>query len=154
MEYVTQVLIEQVCEEIATENIELFRCHALMKATAKDYVREAQIRLILQPVINGLLTVFRSKKGIEKQLTKILARLQEESPQEPGYTAGNIVNLLKSLGIDFTGYDFSHLSIWQADLRKVNLHHVNFQNADLTKSVFPKHSVGSCLWPLAPMANS
>ncbi len=136
MEYVTQVLIEQVCEEIVTENIELFRCHALMKATAKDYVREAQIRLILQPVINGLLTVFRSKKGIEKQLTKILARLQEESTQEPGYTAGNIVNLLKSLGIDFTGYDFSHLSIWQADLRKVNLHHVNFQNADLTKSVF------------------
>ncbi|PMB09006.1 hypothetical protein CEN49_07985 [Fischerella thermalis CCMEE 5273] len=136
MEYVTQVLIEQVCEEIVTENIELFRCHALMKATATDYVREAQIRLILQPVIDGLLTVFRSKKGIEKQLTKILARLQEESPQEPGYTAGNIVNLLKSLGIDFTGYDFSHLSIWQADLRKVNLHHVNFQNADLTKSVF------------------
>ncbi|PMB48502.1 hypothetical protein CEN39_22905 [Fischerella thermalis CCMEE 5201] len=136
MEYVTQVLIEQVCEEIATENIELFRCHALMKATAKDYVREAQIRLILQPVIDGLLTVFRSKKGIEKQLTKILARLREESPQEPGYTAGNIVNLLKSLGIDFTGYDFSHLSIWQADLRKVNLHHVNFQNADLTKSAF------------------
>ncbi|PMB27299.1 NB-ARC domain-containing protein [Fischerella thermalis] len=136
MEYVTQVLIEQVCQEIATENIELFRCHALMKATAKDYVREAQIRLILQPVIDGLLTVFRSKKGIEKQLTKILARLQEQSPQEPGYTAGNIVNLLKSLGIDFTGYDFSHLSIWQADLRKVNLHHVNFQNADLAKSVF------------------
>ncbi|OKH11074.1 hypothetical protein NIES592_22820 [Fischerella major NIES-592] len=136
MEYVTQVLIEQVCEEIATENIELFRCHALMKATATDYVRESQIRLILQPVIDGLLTVFRSKKGIEKQLTKILARLREESPQEPGYTAGNIVNLLKSLGIDFTGYDFSHLSIWQADLRKVNLHHVNFQNADLAKSVF------------------
>jgi WD40 repeat protein/transcriptional regulator with XRE-family HTH domain len=136
MEYVTQVLIEQVCQEIATEKIELFRCHALTKATAKDYVREAQIRLILQPVIDGLLTVFRSKKGIEKQLTKILARLREKSPQEPGYTAGNIVNLLKSLGIDFTGYDFSHLSIWQADLRKVNLHHVNFQNADLAKSVF------------------
>ncbi|WP_315790358.1 NB-ARC domain-containing protein [Fischerella sp. JS2] len=136
MEYVTQVLIEQVCEEIATEKIELFRCHALMKATAKDYVREAQIRLILQPVIDGLLSVFRSKKGIEKQLTKILARLREESPQEPGYTAGNIVNLLKSLGIDFTGYDFSYLSVWQADLRKVNLHHVNFQNADLAKSAF------------------
>ncbi|MBD2434074.1 MULTISPECIES: NB-ARC domain-containing protein [Fischerella] len=136
MEYVTQVLIEQVCEEIATENIELFRCHALMKATATDYVRESQIRLILQPVIDELLTVFRSKKGIEKQLTKILARLREESPQEPGYTAGNIVNLLKSLGIDFTGYDFSYLSVWQADLRKVNLHNVNFQNADLAKSVF------------------
>jgi WD40 repeat protein/transcriptional regulator with XRE-family HTH domain len=136
MEYVTQVLIEQACEEIATEKIELFRCHVLMKATAKDYIRETQIRLILQPVIDGLLTVFKSKKGIEKQLTQILARLREESPQEPGYTAGNIVNLLKYLGTDFTDYDFSHLTIWQADLRKVNLHNVSFQNADLAKSVF------------------
>jgi WD40 repeat protein len=136
MEYVTQVLIERVCEEIAAEDIELFRCHALMKATAKDYVREAQIRLILQPVRNGLLSVFRSKKGVEKQLTTILVKQREESPQEPGYTAGNILNLLKHLGTDLTGYDFSHLAVWQADLRKVNLHNVSFQNADLAKSVF------------------
>ncbi|WP_392436056.1 NB-ARC domain-containing protein [Chlorogloeopsis fritschii PCC 9212] len=136
MEYVTQVLIERVCEEIAAEDIELFRCHALMKATAKDYVREAQIRLILQPVVNGLLSVFRSKKGVEKQLTTILVKLREESPQEPGYTAGNILNLLRHIGTDLTGYDFSHLTVWQADLRKVNLHNVSFQNADLAKSVF------------------
>ncbi|MCX7593550.1 MAG: NB-ARC domain-containing protein, partial [Fischerella sp.] len=136
MEYVTQVLIERVCEEIATEKIELFRCYALMKATAKDYVKEAQIRLILKPVINGLLTVFRSKRGIENQLTKILARLREESPQEPGYTGGNILNLLCQLETDLTGYDFSDLNIWQADLRNVKLHDVNFQNANLTKCVF------------------
>ncbi|WP_026733712.1 NB-ARC domain-containing protein [Fischerella sp. PCC 9605] len=136
MEYVTQVLIERVCEEIASENIELFRCHALMKATAKDYIKEAQIRLILKPVRNGLLTVFRSKRGIENQLTKILARLREESPQEPGYTGGNILNLLCQLETDLSGYDFSHLTVWQADLRNVKLHDVNFQNANLAKSVF------------------
>ncbi|MDM9385148.1 NB-ARC domain-containing protein [Chlorogloeopsis sp. ULAP01] len=136
MEFVTQVLIERVCEEIAAEDIELFRSHALIKATAKDYVREAQIRLILQPVVNGLLSVFRNKKGIEKHLTTVLVKQREESPQEPGYTAGNILNLLKHIGTDLTGYDFSYLTVWQADLRKVNLHHVNFQNADLAKSVF------------------
>ncbi|NWF62420.1 MAG: NACHT domain-containing protein [Fischerella sp.] len=136
MEYVTQVLIERVCEEIASENIELFRCHALMKATAKDYIKEAQIHLILKPVINGLIAVFRSKRNIENQLTKILARLREESPQEPGYMAGNILNLLCQLETDLSGYDFSHLTVWQADLRNVKLHDVNFQNANLAKSVF------------------
>ncbi|TFI54554.1 NACHT domain-containing protein [Mastigocladus laminosus UU774] len=136
MEYVTQVLIEQLCEEITTENFDLFRCHALMKATTKDYIKETQIRLIIQPLINELLTVFRSKKGIEKQLTQILARLREELPQEPGYSAGNILNLFSQLQTDLSGYDFSNLAVWQADLRSVNLHNVNFAHADLAKCVF------------------
>ncbi|MBW4629402.1 MAG: NACHT domain-containing protein [Brasilonema octagenarum HA4186-MV1] len=142
MEYVTQVLIELVCEEIVTENIKLFSYNALMKATAKDYIREAQIRLILQPVIDGLLTVLKSKKSIENQLTKILVRLREESPQETGYTAGNILNLLSQLKIDINGYDFSDLTVWQADLRNMKLHNVNFQNANLAKSVFAETFAG------------
>ncbi|MCC5598687.1 NB-ARC domain-containing protein [Nostoc favosum] len=136
IEYVTQVFIEQVCEEITTENIELFRCHALIKASAKDYIREAQIRLILKPVLDELLTILRSKKGIENRLAKILVKLREESPQELGYTGGNILNLLCQLQIDLRGHDFSELTVWQADLRNVKLHDVNFQNADLSKSVF------------------
>ncbi|GAX37026.1 NB-ARC domain-containing protein [Nodularia sp. NIES-3585] len=136
MEFMTQVLIERVCEEIATENIQLFRCHALIKASTKDYIREVQIRLILKPVIDGLLTVLKSNKGIENRLNKILVRLREESPQEPGYTAGNILNLLCQLQTNFSGYDFSEMTVWQADLRNVKLHNVNFQNADLAKSVF------------------
>ncbi|WP_413199683.1 NB-ARC domain-containing protein [Nostoc piscinale] len=136
MEYVTQVLIEQVCEEIVTDHIQLLRCHALIKASAKDYIRETQIRLILKPVIDALLTALRSKKRIENQLTQILAKLREESPQEPGYTGGNILNLFCKLQTDLTSFDFSQLTVWQADLRNVKLHNVNFQNADLTKSVF------------------
>jgi WD40 repeat protein len=136
MEYITQQLVEVVCEEILTQKIDLLRCYALMKATAKEYVRETQIRLILKPIIDELLNVFKSKTGIENQSSKILVRLREESPCEPGYTAGNLINLLRHLGTDLTGYDFSNLAVWQTDLRKVNLHNVNFQNADLAKSVF------------------
>ena len=136
MEYVNQRLIEQVCEEIVTQNIDLFRCHALMKATTKDYVREAQVRLILKPVIDALLSVLRSQRNIEHQLTKILARLRETSPLEPGYTAGNVLNLLCHLATDLSAYNFSSLSVWQADLRSVTLHGVNFQNANLARSVF------------------
>ncbi|BAZ47631.1 WD-40 repeat-containing protein [Nostoc sp. NIES-4103] len=136
MEYVTQRLIEQVCEEIETQNVDLFRCHALIKATAKDYVRETQNRLILKPVIDGLVTVLRSKRNLENQLTKIIAKSRETSPLEHSYTAGNVLNLLCHLGTDLSGYDFSNLSVWQADLRNVKLHDVNFQNANFDKSVF------------------
>ncbi|MEH2224603.1 NB-ARC domain-containing protein [Nostoc sp.] len=136
MEYVTSSLIEYVCEEIVTQNIDLFRCHALMKAMGKDYVKDTQVRLIIKPVIDGLLNILRSKRKIENQLIQILTKLQEESPLEPGYTAGNILNLLSHLETDLSGYDFSHLTVWQADLRSVNLHNVNFAYANLAKSVF------------------
>ncbi|ARV57285.1 hypothetical protein BZZ01_00395 [Nostocales cyanobacterium HT-58-2] len=136
MEYVTHRLVEQVCGEIETHNLDLFRCHALMKATAKDYVRDIQIRLILQPVIDELLSVFRSKRNLENQLTKILVTLREESPLEQSYTAGNVFNLLCHLETDLSGYDFSHLAVWQADLRNVKLHNANFAHANIAKCVF------------------
>ncbi|MBD2514590.1 hypothetical protein H6G93_06125 [Nostoc sp. FACHB-973] len=136
MEYATTSLIEQVCEEILTENIDLFRRHALMKATGKDYVKDTQIRLIIKPVIDGLLTVFRSKKNLENHLAQILATLREISPLEQSYTAGNVFNLLCYLETDLGGYDFSDLTIWQADLQNVKLHNANFAHANLAKSVF------------------
>ncbi|MCA1990503.1 MAG: NACHT domain-containing protein [Coleofasciculus sp. S288] len=138
MEYVTQRLVEQVYEEIVTENLYLLRCIPLLKAQAKDYVRYTQVRFILKPLINRLITALRSKRSVENQLKKLLAALREESPLEPGYTGGNILNLLGQLNTDLSGYDFSYLTLWQADLRGINLHNVNFSHADLSKSVFTK----------------
>ncbi|MBD2775518.1 NB-ARC domain-containing protein [Iningainema tapete] len=136
MEYVTNRLVEQVCEEIATQNIELFRSHALMKATAKDYIKETQVRLILQPVLDELLIAFKSKRGIEERLNQILAKLRKASPLEPGYTTGNIINLFSQLKTNLRGYDFSNLTVWQADLKCVQLQGVNFAHAQFAKSVF------------------
>jgi hypothetical protein len=46
MEYVTERFVEQSCSEIETQQIEPLRSHTLVKAQAKDYVRELQeIRL-------------------------------------------------------------------------------------------------------------
>ncbi len=136
IEYMTNRLVDQVCSEIKTQNLKLFSCYALIKATAKDYVRETQIRLILQPVINGLLAVFGNKKNLENQLTQILATLRETSPLEQSYTGGNILNLLCHLEIDLSAYDFSYLSVWQVDLRCVNLHKANFAHAHIDKCIF------------------
>ena len=147
MEYVTSRFIKIVSEEIPQQRFKLLQNHALIKATAKDYIKENQIRLILQPLINELSIVFRSKKDLENCLSQIVSTLQQRSPLEKGYTAGNIINLLIQIGTDLTGYDFSNLCVWQADLRQAQLHKVNFQNADLSKSVFAENFGG--IWSVA-----
>jgi WD40 repeat protein len=139
MEYVTNKLIKQVCEEIATGKIVFLRYYALSKGQSKEYAREAQIHFILKPLIDELLTIFKPQKRLENHLAQILAKLQEESPQERGYTGGNILNILCQLKTDLRAYNFSNLSVWQADLRNVNLLQVNFQNANLSKSIFTKN---------------
>ena len=140
MEYMTDRLVEQVGHEITSSEIKLFISHALMEATAKDYIRNIQITLIVKPIIDRLLTIFRISKNIEYHLYKILLHLQQV-PQTAGYAGGNLLNILCQLQTNFSGYDFSNLTIWQAYLQSVNLHRVNFANTDLAKSVFSETSV-------------
>jgi WD40 repeat protein len=134
MEYMTERLIEQCCQEIEAGEIALFQRYALIKATAKDYVREAQTRVILQPVAERLLAGFGSKAGVGCQLKQILSGLRENP--KPGYAGGNAINLLCQMQVDLTGADFSNLPVWQAFLRGVSLQGVNFAGADLANSVF------------------
>jgi WD40 repeat protein len=150
MEYMTERLIEQVCEEIATVEIRLLMSYALIKAQAKDYIKESQIRIILEPIAERLRTSFSSKKEIEYKLKQILFKLREFFFASPGYGGGNLINLLSQLQINLANLDFSHLTIWQADLRRVNLHHVNFQNTELAKSVFAETLSGVLCVALSP----
>ncbi len=136
MEYITNELVQQVWLEITNHNLDVFKNYALIKATAKDYIRDIQIRLILQPIIDGLLKSFGIQKNLDNQLRKILLTLRETFPQQQSYAPGNILNLLCYLKADLSKYDFSYLTVWQADLRNVNLHNVNFAYANLAKSVF------------------
>ena len=144
MEYVTERLIELVCEEIVIEEARLLLSHALLKATTKDYVRESQIRLIVEPIVSRLHATFKSQKNIEAKLNQILVKLRSRSVLEGNteffaaseYGGGNLINLLSQLKINLANYDFSNLTIRQADLRRVNLSGLNFQNAALVQSVF------------------
>jgi WD40 repeat protein len=136
MEYVTDRFIEQIAEEIQTKTIRLLISHALIKAQAKDYIRDSQIRLILAPLASRLLEHWRSPQAVQQQLDQLLLKLKTDYATFAGYGGGNVINLLRQLGVELNGYDFSELSIWQAYLQNINLHDVNFTNADLSKSVF------------------
>ncbi len=136
MESVTESLIEQMAKEIVAEQPQLFLSHALIKAQVKDYIRESQIRVILQPLCDRLMTQLGSPKQLEHKLNRLLAHLQTNRIHPANYGAGNLLNLFRQLESDLTGYDFSHLSIRQAYLQDVNLHQVNFTAAEFVHCVF------------------
>ncbi|MBW4578088.1 MAG: hypothetical protein KME42_00755 [Tildeniella nuda ZEHNDER 1965/U140] len=136
MESVTESLLEQVTNEIVTEQPQVFLSHALIKAQVKDYIRDSQMRVILKPLIDRLLTQLGSPKQLELKLSRLLAYLRTHCAQQPNYGAGNLLNLCRQLETDLTGYDFSCLSIRQAYLQDVNLHQVNFTEAEFVNCAF------------------
>lgn len=137
MEYVTHELISQVAVEIYTQKIDLLNKIALTKSQSKDYIRQAQQTQILKPLEDSLLEHFGTLELIERQAKNIVRSLHvAERTLKIGYTSGNLINILSQLKIDLSNFDFSGLSIWQADLQEKLLHNVNFAGADLSKSVF------------------
>ena len=143
MEYVTSEIVERAIEEIVKEDLAIFDTFALMKAQSKDYIRETQKRLILEPLANHLLARL-GRRGSEEKLRSIVSQLQKVRREVPGYAGGNLLNLLVQLQIDLRGWNFSHLVIKQAYLRGVSLPEVDFSFADLGTTAFTE-TFGSIL---------
>jgi WD40 repeat protein len=136
MEYVTDRLVKQICQEIIDGEVQLLMSHALLKTQVADYVRETQIRFILDPICDRLRTLLKSQETIQQKLNQILTRLRHDFSACPGYGGGNVINLLRHLKIDLTGYDFSELALWHAYLPGAMLQQINFAHSDLSKASF------------------
>ena len=138
MEFVTDNLIGQIYQELIATEFHLFASYALIKTTSKDFIQQTQKRLILEPISRLLRNTFVSPQTLEKQLQTILNQLRtgENLNRDSAYCAGNLINLCIYLQIDLTGYDFSHLRIYHADLKYVNLHKCNFVGANFAQTSF------------------
>lgn len=157
MEYVTGRLIEGVCGEIRafqeSENLaefNLFKDHALMKAEVTDAVRFSQKQIILQQVIEELLSSFLGLEGLILLAEKILGKLRLDVAGNWGYVAGNTLNLLVHLGEDLSGYDLAGLTILQAYFKGVNLRGCNFTGANLVKCIFSDSFGNICSMVISP----
>lgn len=150
MEYITEQLLGQVVREITTGEINLFETHALIEAQTKDYLRTAQIRLILKPLGEKLFTLLSHSEAVYQCPIQLLEKLRSRPSQKRGYAAGNILNLLIELKLPIRNLDFSNLSVWQVYLRGVNLHQVNFSNADFKHCVFTQTVGGVLAISLSP----
>ncbi|PSB57669.1 NB-ARC domain-containing protein [Chamaesiphon polymorphus] len=137
-EYLQTKTIEQIIDEIDRERVLLLDLYPLLKSTAKEYLKQAQIKLIIKPLLARLLVKYKGSEKIYLKFKKILVNLREHQTSEPGYAAGNIINLLCQLQVEIGGADFSDLIVRSGCLQKTNLQNVNFARADLSESVFAK----------------
>jgi WD40 repeat protein len=145
MEYMTDKLIDQACDEIVNSKIQQLNRYTLMKAQAKDYIRDSQIRIIVQPILSVLTKLFLTSSEIENKLRRMLQILQEQGSNMSGYGGGNILNLLRQLNVDLTGYDLSKLTLWQTDFQGADLYQVNLAESNLSKSRFSNAS-NNVMW--------
>lgn len=136
MEYVTEQLILQVCQEVEQAQIDCLRSYALLKVQATNDIKDVQMRLIVQPILTRLLDVLGGSENLKNLLLQLLQMQRLQAPLQPGYFAANTINLLRQLGVDLSHQDFSQLAIWQADLEMVNLLRTNFSNTNLSYSTF------------------
>lgn len=140
MECMHNLIVSKVHNEIMSETIRLFDEYPLLKAQSKEHVRESQKRLLVKPLIAKLINSGTREK-IEDKFKGILSDSRRSRNLYSRYTTGNILNMLFYLnkvgwGINLKSYDFSSLTIQQADFHGVELHGVNFSHADFQKSTF------------------
>jgi WD40 repeat protein/transcriptional regulator with XRE-family HTH domain len=147
MEYITNTLTKRAYEELigegAQKTVEAWTNYALIKVQARDYVRDSQVRLILNPVAESLRSTL-GKESIGQKLRSMLFTERQKQPQQRSYLAGNALNLLVHLHYDLRGADFSSLMIWQAFLQNATLPDVNFAHAHFVATDF-KNTFGSIL---------
>ena len=149
MEYMNDRAIAQICQELKSGKLQLFNSHALIKASAKDYIKASQIRIILQPIIEQLISElgYETHHSLEYQLSQVLLNLNR---QRSGYTGGNLINLMHYAKINLAGYDFSNLAVWQADLQDFELHNINFTGCKFANSSFTQDFGGIHAIALSP----
>jgi WD40 repeat protein len=124
---VTDRLVESVAEEIEGGDAHRLVEQPLIKAQAKEYVRQMQERLIGAPIL-GRMNAQRPSAGAEQRLLVLLDGWRNQPAPRQGYGPGNVVNLLRLLrGGDLREMDLSSLSV-----REVYLAEVEAQDASLT----------------------
>ncbi len=134
-EYIIGYLIDQACHEFECETPALLHTHPLILADAKEYVRQSQERVVLQPIGERLLARYGPAQLVAR-CQQLLEAMRRDRPRAPSFLAGNLLNVLRYIQLIPRDLDVSELNVWGAYLRGSDLPAVDFSQADLTGSVF------------------
>ncbi|MEU4411114.1 methyltransferase domain-containing protein [Streptosporangium sp. NPDC023963] len=136
IEHVTNKIVNLAISDIMLNERKVIFSHTLQKALARDYVREAQGRLVLGPIIESLRSMLGGQLRLEDRMRSHIDHLRAFEGLGPNYAAGNILNILCNSTEIVDSYDLSGLDIRQAYLQEVCVHNTNLAQATLTDCVF------------------
>jgi WD40 repeat protein/transcriptional regulator with XRE-family HTH domain len=146
-EYTKTRLVEAAVSEIERGHLNLLIDHGLELANTKEYIREAQVRLIISPILARLRSVYPDAAALEARLLTLLEPLRGRSDEFQGYAPANLLMLLRALRGDLSGLDLHQLSLRSADLRGVNLHDTRLAEATVRDTLF--NEAFDTIWSMA-----
>jgi transcriptional regulator with XRE-family HTH domain len=132
LEYVTDRLVDDVSHEVRRGRPVQLMEHPLIKAQAKEYVRQAQERLIAQPILQRLES---GGVDVEPQLLTLLDGWRNSPLEMHGYGPGNVVNLVRVLRGDLRSLNLARLGVRQAYLAGVEAQDASLAGAHLIEAV-------------------
>jgi WD40 repeat protein/transcriptional regulator with XRE-family HTH domain len=136
LEYATARLITEAASEIEQGRLSLLIEHSLELASAREYVRQAQLRLIVAPILASLRSVFTQRTALEEHLLALLKRLHTQVDYEQGYGPANVLVLLLLQRGHLRGLDLSNLSLRGVYLQGVQMQDANLSGALIHNTVF------------------
>src|SRR6266567_4192131 len=151
LEYVTELLVERVSEQVQHAGWEHLISYALEQAAAKEYVRQAQERLLVAPVLLCLQAGYHQTEAVEELLLRLLTQLRTWDSQVQGYGPANLIMLLRGLRGHLRGLDLSHLSIRGAYLQGVEMQDAKLSGASLRDTIFTE--AFDATWSVAISSN-
>ncbi len=136
LEYATARLIAEAASEIEQGRLARLIEHGLELATAKEYVRQTQQRLIVTSILASLRGAFPQRAALEKQLLALLARLHAQADYTQGYGPANVLVLLLLQRGHLRGLDLSNLSLRGVFLQGVEMQDTTLSGALIHDTVF------------------
>lgn len=147
LEFATDRLVNTVVEQMSKENLEALTKYALIKSQTPDYVRDGQMRMILQPVLAQLKRQFVGQAQMSDQLRRLLGEARKLPRDVQGYVGGNLLNMLTHLNGCAKGEDFSGLVLRQVYMQGVSAQDADFSGAEFIASRFtePLESISAMM---------
>ena len=135
MEFVADELVKQIATEIQRNEPDTLLSYGLLLASAKEYIRQTQERLLLAPVLFHLGSAEHRKAVVEHSLLYSLDQIRSLHLDAHGYGPTNIVMLLRQLNGHLKGINLSGCSLREASLQ-VQMHDARLVGATVRDSVF------------------
>src|SRR5436853_45703 len=136
LEYATTRLISEATSEIKQGRLARLIEHGLELATAKEYVRQTQERLIVTPLLADVRSVYRGRVEVEERLLALLDQLRAQAEYAQGYGPANVLALLHLQRGHLRGLDLSQLVMRGASLRGVEMQDATLSGALLRDTTF------------------
>ncbi|MFZ4641085.1 MAG: AAA family ATPase [Nodosilinea sp.] len=128
-----QTLLKQ---ELETEQLDWFHRLPLVTMAAPEALQAYQQEMLFQPLIKGLEQSLASASDRQQKCQRLHQALRPLALVKPGYGPANLIRLHQGLGVGLGGADFSHLDIWEADLRQINCQGADFSSSHFHHTAF------------------